>query len=287
MDLTKRYGKARGIERVTFDVARGDVFGFLGPNGAGKTTTMRLLMDFLRPDAGSATVLGESARDAPHAVHARIGYLPTELGFAPRTKVRDHLRFFADARGVAWSRVERLAARLDLDLARPFGALSHGNQQKVGLVQALMHEPELLILDEPTSGLDPIVQREFAALVREAKARGATVFLSSHVLSEVEALCDRVAIIREGRLGRVDTVAAIKANATRRVIATFRGAPPRLPELAGVSGVRAEDHRVSANVRGDVGALVRALASADLVDLHIHEPTLDELFAALFAAEAS
>ena len=288
--LTKTYGRRRGIEDVTFEVRRGEVFGFLGPNGAGKTTTLRLLLDLLRPTRGEARVLGLDPRADATALHARVGYLPGEMGLLERMSAREHLTFLANLRGgVPRERVEGLAARLDLDLDKPMRALSRGNKQKVGLVQAFMHEPELLVLDEPTGGLDPLMQQEFNALVREAKARGGTVFLSSHILPEVEHLCDRIAIIREGRLVAVEDVATVKARAVRRVTARMQGeARTGLVEgVAGVSDVRAEGSTLSFSMRGPLGPAVQALAAAGLADLATREPTLEDVFLGFYAKEAS
>lgn len=196
-DLTKRYGKHQALDGLDLVVRRGEVFGFLGPNGAGKTTTIRLLLDLIRPTAGRVEVLGMDPRRQGREVRRRVGYLPGKLALYDRLTGREVLTYLGHLRdGVDWAHADSLARRLDLDLNRPIGALSRGNKQKVGLVQALMHRPELLILDEPTGGLDPLVQREFHRLVREASGEGRTVFLSSHVLGEVERVADRVGIIR-------------------------------------------------------------------------------------------
>lgn len=269
--LTKRYAKgARGIEDVTFEVKKGEVFGFLGPNGAGKSTTMRVLVDLLRATSGRASIFGLDTRADRLEIHRRIGYLPGEGGLAERDTVSDHLKHHAALRGgVPRERIESLAARLDLDLARVVRALSRGNRQKVGLVQALMHEPDLLILDEPTSGLDPLMQQEFYKLVHDATAAGRTVFISSHILPEVEALCDRVAIIREGKIVAVDAVKNIKANALRRVRASY-----------------SDGRVVEREVRGPTGAIVRELATSDLVDFSTLEPTLEDVFLAYYERSA-
>ncbi|MCD6344063.1 MAG: ABC transporter ATP-binding protein, partial [Anaerolineae bacterium] len=198
--LTKSYGKVRALRGVDLEVRRGEIFGYLGPNGAGKTTTIRCLLDLIRPDGGAVRVLGIDPQADPVAVRARTGYLPGELALDPNMTVEDTLHYFNGLRGnqADWGFARRIAERLDLDLKPPIKNLSHGNKQKVGIVQALMHRPELLLLDEPTLGLDPLMQREVLALLREAKTDGATVFFSSHIMSEVEAVAERVAIIREG-----------------------------------------------------------------------------------------
>ncbi|MCL4145220.1 UNVERIFIED_CONTAM: hypothetical protein GTU68_009969 [Idotea baltica] len=218
LGLTKFYGKHRGIEQVDLSVSRGEVFGFLGPNGAGKSTTIRLLLDLLRPTAGAASVLGMDPRQDPQAVRQRVGYLPGDLSMYPKMTGRQLCNYFASLRGMdAPASLESIAERLKLDLDRRIGDYSTGNRQKVGLTQAFMHEPELLILDEPTSGLDPLMQQEFYALVEETKQAGRTVFLSSHLLPEVEKVADRVAIIRDGRIVAEEDVATLKERAVRRM----------------------------------------------------------------------
>jgi len=215
--LTKRYGKARGIEDVNFSVGAGEVFGFLGPNGAGKTTTIRTLLDMLHPSGGSARIFGlDSHRDSV-AIRARLGNLAGDFGYGKQASGREALRLLARLRGIdGLGRAEALAARFKADLDRPLGQLSRGNRQKVGLILATFHSPELLILDEPTSGLDPLMQEEFLALVTEERERGATVLLSSHELDEVERVCDRVGIIRGGRLIAVERVADLLGRTQRR-----------------------------------------------------------------------
>ncbi|MFA5860482.1 MAG: ABC transporter ATP-binding protein [Candidatus Thermoplasmatota archaeon] len=284
--LTKTYGKARGIEDVTFDVRKGEVFGFLGPNGAGKTTTIRCMLDLLRPTAGRIEILGMDPRaDAPR-IATRVGYVSGEPGFPERLTAREVLRYSANLRGnVDLARVESLSARLQLDVDRRVREMSNGNKRKVSIVQAFMHEPDLLFLDEPTSGLDPLMQQEFNALVREAKAEGRTIFLSSHVLSEVDALCDRVAIIREGRLVAVEEMGRLKERAVHHARAKFASpkTPAALAGVEGVSDVRADDDGLIFVVRGPAGALLKALAALDVTDLTLHEPTLEEAFLGYYA----
>lgn len=281
LDLTKTYGKRRGVEQVSFDVQRGEVFGFLGPNGAGKTTAMRVLMDLLRPTSGSASVLGLDSHTGRDEIHARTGYLPGEMGLLERERVREQLRDLADMRGGRGKEnIESLAHRLDLDLQKPLRALSRGNKQKVGLVQAFMHEPELLILDEPTSGLDPLMQQQFNKLVQEARAAGRTVFLSSHVLPEVEHLCDRVAIIREGRILTVSTVAEIKSRAVRHVEVRLRQRAPEhvLRDAQGVNVLVATDHAIQFQVQGELGDALALLTSYGIRNVVTREPTLEDVF---------
>jgi ABC-2 type transport system ATP-binding protein len=284
--LTKRYGKARGIEDVSFEIGMGEVFGFLGPNGAGKTTTMRILMDAIRPTSGRAEVFGLGARDGKREIHRRVGYLPSDLGLAERILVRDRLRYHANLRGgVDWARVETLAKHLELDLTRQMKHLSRGNQQKAGIVQAFMSDPELLILDEPTSGLDPLMQQAFNHLVEDAKARGRTTFLSSHILPEVEALCDRVAIIRAGRIVAVEQVAMLKSRAKRRIDVRVRGdADGRwLEGVPRVSDVVANQSMLVFVAQGPIGAALDAVRGRiEILDVITHEPTLEDIFLAYY-----
>ncbi|MEU7002490.1 ABC transporter ATP-binding protein [Nonomuraea sp. NPDC046570] len=284
--LTKFYGRRRGLEDLTLDIRSGEVFGYLGPNGAGKTTTIRLLLDVIRPTRGRARVLGADTRDA--AVRARIGYLPGELALEGREKARDYLDFLARVRGgVARSRIEGLAERLDADLSAAMGKLSKGNRQKVGLIQAFMHEPEFLILDEPTSGLDPLVQQEFLAMVREVRAGGRTVLMSSHVLAEVEDVADRVGIVRGGRLVAVEDVGALREKAVRRVEFHFEAPVPRadFERLPGVRDLRVEGASLRCTIDGRPDALVKAAARHTVVHMVSGEPDLEEIFLTYYGDE--
>jgi ABC-2 type transport system ATP-binding protein len=279
--LTKSYGSSRGVVDLTFEVERGEVFGYLGPNGAGKTTTIRLLLDLIRPTRGRAVVLGLDARRESVEVRRHVGYVPGELALYPRLTGREHLSFYAGLRGGVDPRgVNDLVERLDLDLDRPVADLSKGNRQKVALVQALMHRPELLVLDEPTSGIDPLVQQEFYRLVRERTAAGGTVLLSSHVLSEVEHVADRVAIVREGRLVVVEDVAGLKARAVRRLVVHFAAPVAAEPfaSLPGVRSVEADGTGLRFEVEGSLDTLVKAIAAHEVVDIVSHEPDLEEIF---------
>jgi ABC-2 type transport system ATP-binding protein len=235
--LTKLYGAERGIEDVTMTVEPGEVFGFLGPNGAGKTTTIRTLLDLLHPTRGTATLFGLDSRRDSVAIRARLGNLPGDFGYGKRSSGREALRLLARLRGVdGLDRAEELARRFRADLERPLGKLSRGNRQKIGLILAVFHQPELLILDEPTSGLDPLMQEEFLALVREERERGCAVFLSSHELDEVERVCDRVGIIRGGRLIAVERVADLLGHNRRRVSVEF-AEPVELEDVRALPGV--------------------------------------------------
>jgi ABC-2 type transport system ATP-binding protein len=281
--LTKRYGSHRGIEDVDLVVRAGETFGFLGPNGAGKTTTIRLLLDLIRPTAGSARVFGmDPARDA-QAIHRRVGYLPGEFTLYDRLTGIQTLEYFANLRGGVDGVYRReLVERFDLDPERRFGEYSKGNKQKVALIVALQHRPDLLVLDEPTSGLDPLVQHTFFEHVRELRADGRTVFLSSHIIDEVERTCDRVGIIREGRLVRLDTVDAVRDLAFHHVELRFAApvAADRFAAIAGVSDVFADGETLRMRVSGPVGAVLREAARHDLVDVTSREPDLEEVFLA-------
>ena len=279
--LTKSYGSGRGVFDLDLQVGRGEVFGFIGPNGAGKTTTIRLLMDLVRPDRGAVRVLGLDAHLDNLAIKRRVGYLPGELAQFPGVRAAHIIGLLAGLRGgVKPERVAALAQRFDIDLRRKYEELSHGNKQKVALIQAFMHEPEVLILDEPTLGLDPLMQREFRTLVRESVAAGATVFLSSHVLSEVEQICDRVALIRAGRLQQVGSLAELRTVRAHRVDARFEGAlrAEDLASLPGISAAAVDDHHVSCTVQGPMAPLLHRLDEAGVVELDSHEMTLEEVF---------
>lgn len=285
--LTKRYGDARGIDELSMAVEPGEVFGFLGPNGAGKTTTIRTLLDLLHPTSGSASVFGLDSHRDSRAIRARLGNLPGEFTYDDRLTGRDALELFARLRGVGdLLRAEALAERFEADLSRRLGELSRGNRQKIGLVQALFHEPELLILDEPTAGLDPLMQEEFLAVVAEERERGATVFLSSHDLDEVQRACDRVAIIREGRLIAIEDVAQMRERAYREVLVRFARPVDRreFEMLPGVVELRVDGDRLHLHAVGDIDAVVKAVARHEVRDLEVTRPTLEELFLTYYRA---
>lgn len=279
--LVKDYGRFRALHEVQLSVRRGEVFGFIGPNGAGKSTTIKCLLDLLRPTAGVIEVLGTRALAQHPEVRSRIGYLPGELSLAEQQTARMHLEYLAQLRGGAGKDgIERLAARFQLALDRPFRELSRGNRQKVGVVQAFMHQPELLILDEPTSGLDPLLQREFLSLVLEAQRAGATVFISSHILSEVEAIASRVAIIREGRLVTVEDVEALRVKAGQVVTLTFDAPPPLdgFRALAELESLRLEGATLSAVLKGSPDRLLKEAARFRVTHWRAKDRNLEELF---------
>jgi ABC-2 type transport system ATP-binding protein len=283
LGLTKFYGKHRGIERVDLTVAQGEVFGFLGPNGAGKSTTIRLLLDLLRPTAGAATVLGLDPRLDGPAIRHRVGYLPGDLSLYPNLTGRQLCTYFASLRGTDPPlAMTELAERLHLDLDRRIGDYSTGNRQKVGLVQALMHEPEVAILDEPTSGLDPLMQQEFYAIVDEAKAAGRTVFLSSHLLPEVEKVADRVGIIKDGVMVTVEEVAGLKERAVRRLEIHF-GQPTPASAFENLGPVHRVDESDDGTtlilvVEGSIDQVIKAAAHHDVHNIISHDGDLEDVF---------
>ncbi|MBN9492569.1 ABC transporter ATP-binding protein [bacterium] len=286
--LTKSYGERRGVFDLDLEVRQGEIFGFLGPNGAGKTVTIRVLLDLIRPQRGRAEVFGLDSRRDAVAIHRAVGYLPGELALEPRLTGRQILTYLGNLRGgVEWSFVEQLAGRLELNLEQRFGEYSRGNKQKVGLVQAFMHRPRLLVLDEPTGGLDPLHQETVMELVREARDEGgSTVFFSSHILSEVQSLCERVGFIREGRLAQLGPVDELPGMNSYTVEAELgRPVPPEtIFSIEGVSNVKVEGSSVSCTLRGDMAPLIQALSPYEPHRLVSREPSLSELFLHLYGA---
>jgi len=287
--LTKYYGKHRGIIEVDLEVNQGEAFGFLGPNGAGKTTMIRTLLDHIRPTSGHATIFDIDTTADPVAIHKRLGYLPGEFTLYDKLTGGQTLDYFANLRrSVDRSYQQKLIERLEVDPTRKFREYSKGNKQKIGLIIALQHKPELLLLDEPTSGLDPLIQQEFYAVIREAKEEGRTVFLSSHILSEVEKTCDRVAIIRGGQLARVDRTEALRDLAHHQVELVFSGPVPasEFEALPGVSEVTADEHVLRMRVSGNITDVVRTAAKYELADFVSREPSLEETFLAEYGRTA-
>src|SRR5688572_29318348 len=285
--LTKDYGNGRGIFDLDLVADHGEIFGFLGPNGAGKTTTIRLLMGLIHPTRGSAEVMGLDCQRESVAVKRHVGYLPGELPQYGGWKGSEVVGYLAGLRGnVDPAEVRRIAERFELDLGRTYREYSRGNKQKLALVVAFMHRPALLILDEPTTGLDPLNQQQFHELVRASIARGATVFLSSHVLSEVEQLCDRAGIVRDGRLVAQAPLAELRAAKEREVEIRFSSVPPvdRIRALDGVTVLEAAGQRVRCRVRGSIAPLVAALRESEVVDLVTREPSLEEAFLSFYSA---
>lgn len=281
--LTKRYGKQRGIEELTFSIGEGEIFGFIGPNGAGKSTTIRTLLNLIFPTSGSAKIFGKDAVRDSKEIRREVGYLPSEIHYYDDMKVIDLLRYSASFHGKPdETRMRRLAERLDLDPARKIEDLSFGNRKKVGIVQALLHKPRLLILDEPTGGLDPLMQHVFFDLLKEEQNRGATIFFSSHILSEVQKMCDRVAIIKEGRLIRVGSVSELVGDRFKTVVLTCspdqEPQPIQSADLPGLirQDIQGKTHTLLFN--GDIRNLLRFAGQLPIVDIRIEEPSLEEVF---------
>ena len=288
--LTKSYGPVRALRGIDIEVPRCEIFGFLGPYGAGKTTTIRCLLDLIHPNSGTVRVLGIDPQADPVAVRVRTGYLPGELRLDPNMRVEYALHYFNALRGnqADWDFVRQLAQRLDLDLKPYIKNLSHGNKQKVGVVQALMHRPELLLLDEPTLGLDPLMQHEVLRLITEAQAGGATVFFSSHIMSEVEAVAKRVAIINLGEIIEVAEISTLINRALRRARVRFRQAVDvnTLTDIPGVT-ILSEDEGMSVllQVEGEMEPLIKALAGYPVIDFDTERPSLEEVFLAYYETD--
>jgi beta-exotoxin I transport system ATP-binding protein len=280
--LSKDYGEGRGLFDLDLEVECGEILGFLGPNGAGKSTTMRLLLDLIAPTAGSATLMELDSHAHSLEIRRRVGFLPGDFALYPKLTGGALLDYLAEMRGGVDRRVrDRLAERFDAQLDRPVRELSTGNRQKLGLIQAFMHEPELLILDEPIAGLDPLVQQSFHALLREVVGHGRTVFLSSHTLSEVERVADRVAILRKGRLAVVDSLEDLHAIAVRRLEIEFAGEAPAADELRALPGVREaklEGSHLVVAFEGSADPLVKAIARYEVRSIRSRDDDLEEIF---------
>jgi ABC-2 type transport system ATP-binding protein len=286
--LSRRYGSLVALSGLDLEVLRGEVFGYLGPNGAGKTTTIRILMDLIRASTGSASIFGLDSRRDGIAIRRRVGYLPGEMALYENLTGRQFLTYFASLRGgVQWGYVQELADRFGSDLKPRIRTLSHGNRQKLGLIQAFMHRPELVVLDEPTTGLDPLMQHQFYALVAEARRAGQTVFLSSHVIPEIERTCDRVAILRSGRLVTVERISALKARSIRHVEIRFARPVPAdaFAHLAGTRDLTITGEMLRTAIAGSMDPLVKAAARFEVVEINSEEPSLEELFLTYYAPE--
>jgi ABC-2 type transport system ATP-binding protein len=284
--LTKSYGSLPALVDLDLEVRTGEIFGFLGPNGAGKSTTIRILLGFLHATSGGATVLGSDVGTDSVAIRRRTGYLPGGIALYDSLSGRDVLEYLSDLQGQPPTRREELCARLEMTdsvLRRRVRDYSRGMRQKMGVIQALQHDPELAILDEPTEGLDPLMQHAFYAILGDLRAAGRTIFMSSHVLSEVERVCDRVAIIRRGRLMALHGVGELLARRKRRIAMRWRGAPPDLAGVPGLTDIKTDGERISATLLGEVAPFVRAVASPALADLTIEPATLEEAFLEYYA----
>ncbi len=288
--LTKHYGKVEALVDLDLEIQPGEVFGYLGPNGAGKTTTIRTMMDEIRPTRGKAYILGMDTHAKAVELHAHIGYLPGDLAMYPNLTGHDLITYFANLRGgVDWGYVDELAERLDAEMSKKIGDLSSGNRQKIGLIQAFMNRPDVLILDEPSSGLDPLVQRELQKMMREAAEEGCTVFLSSHTLSEVQRIADRVGIIRHGRLVALESVHTLRAKAMRRVELELDDHPDAsvFEAVEGVRDVEVENHRVFLSFDGDMGILLKAIEGHyGILDINTQAADLEEIFLTYYRDES-
>ena len=288
--LIKNYGNVRALRGVDLEVQQGEIFGFLGPNGAGKTTTIRCMLDLIRPNGGTLRVMGYDPQEDPLSVRSLTGYLPGELSMESNLRVESQYRYLSDLRGntIDWNFVRQLALRLELDLTLPIKNLSKGNKQKVGVVQALMSRPKLLLMDEPTSGLDPLMQQEVYKLLREAKADGTTTFFSSHIITEVEAIADRVAIIRKGVIVEEAEPSQLLSMEMRRIHVRFKEPvnPNLLDQVDGLSLLSQRNGLfVTLQVEGEMDGIIKALAAFPVVDIDVDKPTLEEIFLAYYAAD--
>lgn len=287
-NLTKSYGRARGIDKVSFKVESGEIFGFIGPNGAGKSTTIRTLLSLIRPTSGEARIFGQDCAHLDPQVFQRIGYLPAEVFYYDRMKVIDLLKYSASFYQKDCSqRLKELADLFDLDLKHRIDALSYGNKKKVGIVQGLLHQPELLILDEPTSGLDPLMQQKFFDLLKEENQRGTTIFFSSHILSEVERLCDRVAIIKEGRIIKLEKISTLRESSHKKfLLETVDPINPEYFQMDGVSNLVLAERSASFIYRGNLNVVMKKIAAMAITNIHINEPELEEIFLHYYEKES-
>jgi len=287
--LTKYYGDVKALIDLDLEIQRGEIFGFLGPNGAGKTTMIRTILDEIRPTSGQASIVGLDSHKDSVEIRRFIGYVPGDLAMYPNLTGRDTLTYFSNLRGgVDWGYVDVLADRLDADLSKKVGDLSSGNRQKIGLIQAFMNRPEVLIMDEPSSGLDPLMQREFQALMREVTSNGSTVFLSSHTLSEVQRVADRVGIIRHGKLIAVESVSDLRSKGIRSVELFFETSVDAavFEPLPGVRDVVVQNHHVTLSFSGKMETLIKTVTDRyTLVDISTHEADLEEIFLTYYRDE--
>jgi ABC-2 type transport system ATP-binding protein len=278
-NLTKYYGKSRGIVEVSFKVEEGEIFGFIGPNGAGKSTTIRLLLSLIHPTSGSAQVFGMDVTTRGPEIRRDIGYLPSEVYYYEGMKVKDLLKYSASFYGHdCTQRIQELSDIMELEQNRRISDLSYGNKKKVGIVQGLLHSPKLLFLDEPTAGLDPLMQRNFFDLIRKENTRGVTVFFSSHILGEVQRLCTRVGIIREGKIAEISDIRSLQQNNYKKFHIRADGLTPTSFDLPGVTNLQTEDSTINFFFKGDINMVLQKISGVQVSDLTIEEPTLEEIF---------
>lgn len=287
-NLTKNYGKARGISNISFNVEEGEIFGFIGPNGAGKSTTIRTLLSLIYPTSGSAKIFGKDCIQFAPEIKKEIGYLPSEVFYYDNMKVKDLLNYSASFYKKDCSkRIKEIAEIMDLDLNKKIDDLSLGNKKKVGIVQGLLHEPKLIILDEPTSGLDPLMQQKFFELLEEENKKGATILFSSHILSEVQRLCNRVAIIKEGKIVTVEKISTLKENTYKKFkIETKAPLDANYFNGSGVNKLEVKDNITSFLFRGNINTVLKKIAEMEIANLWIEEPDLEEIFMHYYEKEA-
>jgi ABC-2 type transport system ATP-binding protein len=278
-NLTKYYGKARGIIDVSLDIEEGEIFGFIGPNGAGKSTTIRLLCSLIYPTSGSAKIFGKDCIKYGPEIRQEIGYLPSEVFYYDRMKVIDLLQYSASFYPKDCDhRIQELAEIMELDLSRRIDDLSYGNKKKVGIVQGLLHQPKVIFLDEPTAGLDPLIQNKFFNLIREENKKGATIFFSSHILSVVQKICNQVAIIREGKIVEIQDIKTLQRENYKKITIVADGIDGKGFDISGVTNLKTENSTVTFFFKGDINVLTKKIAALSLTDVAIEEPTLEEIF---------
>jgi len=278
-NLTKYYGKVRGIENLSFNVLQGEIFGFIGPNGAGKTTTIRTLLGLVFPTSGKAAIFGKDCFKYGSEIRNRIGYLPSEVFYYDQMKVLDLLKYSASFfKKDCTKKIHELSEKMELSLNRKIEDLSYGNKKKVGIVQGLLHEPELLLLDEPTSGLDPLMQKKFFDIIAEENKKGVTVFFSSHILSEVQQLCNRVAVMKDGNIIKMEDVETLRRDNYKKVSVKIREFEPKMFALPGVTNLITENHHVKFFYKGNPKALLFELSKGEIEDVVIEDPALEEIF---------
>ncbi|MGG0240574.1 ABC transporter ATP-binding protein [Bacillus rhizoplanae] len=287
-NLTKTYGKARGISDISFNVEQGEIFGFIGPNGAGKSTTIRTLLSLIYPTSGSATIFGKDCIQFAPEIKKEIGYLPSEIFYYDNMKVKDLLKYSASFYKKDCSkRIKELAEIMDLDLNKKIDDLSLGNKKKVGIVQGLLHEPKLIILDEPTSGLDPLMQQKFFELLEEENKKGATILFSSHILNEVQRLCNRVAIIKEGKIVTVEKISTLQENNYKKFkIETKTALDKNYFQIDGVNKLEVHNNVTSFLFKGNINTVMKKIAEIEIANLWIEEPDLEEIFIHYYEKEA-
>lgn len=277
--LTKYYGKARGIVDVSFSVEEGEIFGFIGPNGAGKSTTIRLFLSLIYPTSGEAKIFGKDCIKYGPEIRQDIGYLPSEVFYYEGMKVRDLLTYSASFyHKDCAARMNELADLMELDMKRKIDDLSYGNKKKVGIVQGLLHQPKLIVLDEPTAGLDPLMQQKFFKLIREENKRGATVFFSSHILGEVQKMCSRVAIIKEGSIINIQDIKTLQRDNYKKIRIIADELDEKRFEVEGVTKMMKEEGGISFFFKGDINMIMKLISEKEVNDVIIEEPTLEEIF---------